>query len=114
MRRGEERARRQKDQPRGQPYLQRTAQQRRSSKGDQLAQRELNADRKHEQDDAQLGQDLDVFVVVDQAEAARSRQHAGQEQADHRRNAQPAACIQYADRQRQHDQQVAQQGNVQC
>ena len=49
----------------------------------------LQADREQQQRDPQLGQQADLVGPVDEAGAVRADKHAGGEEADQRRNAQP-------------------------
>ena len=53
--------------------------------GEQLRQRELEADHKHEQNDAKLGEKVDAVRGGDNRKAVRADDQAGQKIADNRR-----------------------------
>ena len=56
---------------------------------EQLLEREVQADAEHQQDDADLGELARERLVGDEARRRRADQHAGDEIADERRQAQP-------------------------
>jgi hypothetical protein len=53
----------------------------------QLGQRELEADREHQEDDAELGQMLHAGKALDQIEGVRADQRADQQVTEYRRQA---------------------------
>ncbi len=79
------------DQRQGERRLERAAEQERPPHLAQPGERQLEADDEEEEDDADLGEELDRLGVVDQAERGGADQHPGHEQPDQRRQAQPVA-----------------------
>ncbi|CAA9315209.1 MAG: hypothetical protein AVDCRST_MAG16-403 [uncultured Frankineae bacterium] len=74
-------------------HLQRPAEQHQPADRHQPADGELDADREQQQDDADLGGGVDHLALADDGQRVRADQHARQQEADDRHDAQPGADV---------------------
>ena len=92
--------------------LQRSAEQHGLPDAANLAERELEADGKEQQHDAEIGEDVDVLLRFDDADAGRAGNRAGDDERDDRRDAQPRQDEDQAQRDRVRQNQFGEECSV--